>query len=764
VSAVVTLLLAVEDASGTKQALASKHFRTDGSKYSPRTAYYLALQLHARSVSELGKIWNISASQSSTLLCNAAWPNLPVFDIDELGEIKFAVFQKRGFQIAPQSALSNIKTERIAVARTKENTQPTSWLLIDVDETPATPDPFRDMNRDRLFNLLDRHCPGISRAPRIDTSSASSRVFRDGAPVGKGRGHSWVQLKSGEHLAQFRSGLRSAMVASGDFWTEPDVRGRSQIKTPIDFAPMNQITLVFSGKPTSEEGLVVGEPDIELVNHDGAPWDLNKLILPGDEAVREAHQKARPGVRVSVANSQIAFHDLLPDMPVELEKGKVGTLDTCFQELLLRRALGDEPKLRIQSPLRPESRSLAAFVTLTRNGELALRDSGLPGETHFFERDPAADFAQPYKESKSRFKVHSPAELLARPPIPWIIKRIIPKKETAMLFGPSGLGKSFVTLDLAIAVARGVPWFGCKTNQCGVLWVAAEGGASLTLRLNAYQQHHGINLDSVPFGAITASVSMRDGDEQDIIEAALERPGTGLIVLDTLNRSMGGGDENSGSDMSQYLAAVGQISEQTGATVLVVHHTGKDLTKGARGHSSLNAAVNTELKLEKVGDQRMLSVSKSRDDEDGKSFAFELLKIKLGVDEDLEDINSCVVLPVEGVTAKAWLKLSNATAVALRSLEYCANAKSDFLIDEPGVAVSEWKSQALKSGISGSEKETAKTKAFDRAKQDLQMHNLISSEGGLYWLTSSGREWLSAQPGHLRQTGTLPSVVSCLSH
>ena len=755
-------MVAVKNASAMKPVQASKHFRADGSKESPSPAYYLALQLHARSVSELRNIWAISASHSSKLLCNAAWPNLPVYDINELGDINFALFQERGFLIAPKSALSNIKTERTVVARTKENTQPTSWLLIDVDETPATPDRFRDMNRDRLFNLLNRHCPGVSRAPRIDTSSASSRVFLDGSPVGKGRGHSWVLLKSGDQLAQFRTGLRSAMISAGDSWTEPDVRGRSQIKTPIDFAPMNQVTLVFSGKPTSEEGLIVGEPDIQLVNHDGPPWDLNMLISPSADAVLVAYQKAHPEAWVSMSGQQIAVHDLVPDTPVELENGQVVTLDFCYQELLLKKALGVEPKQRIQSPLRPESRSLAAFVTLTRNDELALYDSGLSGETHFFERDPAADFAQPYKESTSRFTVYSPAELRARPAIPWIIKGVLPRGGMAMLFGPSGLGKSFVTLDLVLAVARGVPWFGCKTNQCGVLWVAAEGSGSLGSRLDAYEKHHDINLDSVPFRAITAGVSLLHGDAWHIIEAVLERPGIGLIVLDTLNKSMGGGDENDSVDMGKFLTAVGQIAEETGATVLVVHHAGKDAAKGARGHSSLKAAVDTELELKKDGEQRLLSISKSRDGEDGKVFAFELLKIKLHVDEDLEDVNSCVIQPAEKVNAKARLKLSNATAAALRSLETCA--KSDFLIGEPGVALSEWKSQAFKSGISGSEKETAKTKAFDRAKQDLQMHNLILSEGGLYWLTSSGREWLSAQPGHPRQTGTLPSVVSCLSH
>lgn len=261
---------------------------------------------------------------------------------------------------------------------------------------------------------------------------------------------------------------------------------------------------------------------------------------------------------------------------------------------------------------------------------------------------------------QSGFKAMNIPELLSLPSHRWLIKGLLPANGLCLLYGNSGSGKTFITLDLCFAVALGKSWQGKRVKQSAVIYVAAEGGGGLPNRIKAYQQHHTIDLSDAPFSAITCGLSLLAGDASKVIAACKEADNSGLeiglVVLDTLNRSMGGGDENSSLDMGKYLSAAAQISEETGALVLIVHHSGKDVSKGARGHSSLRAAVNCELEVRRDGDVRILKVSKSRDGLDGEEFAFRLETLILGVDEDLEQITSCAVTEanVNQAASRQW--------------------------------------------------------------------------------------------------------------
>ena len=116
----------------------------------------------------------------------------------------------------------------------------------------------------------------------------------------------------------------------------------------------------------------------------------------------------------------------------------------------------------------------------------------------------------------------------------------------------------------------------------------------------------------------------------------------GLIVIDTLNRVMGGADENASDAMGTLITQVDAIKEATDATVFIVHHAGKDNSRGARGHSSLRAAVDAEFEVTRNGRVRSIKVTKSRDGTDGVTYPVELVLIKLGLDKDLDAITSCV--------------------------------------------------------------------------------------------------------------------------
>ena len=104
-----------------------------------------------------------------------------------------------------------------------------------------------------------------------------------------------------------------------------------------------------------------------------------------------------------------------------------------------------------------------------------------------------------------------------------------------------------------------------------------------------------------------------------------------LVVIDTLARAFGGGNENSSEDMGAFITSCGHLQEAFDSALLVIHHSGKDAAKGLRGHSSLLGAVDTELELLRFDDQPkgILTISKQKDGEDGLRFGFEMVEIDI---------------------------------------------------------------------------------------------------------------------------------------
>ena len=253
--------------------------------------------------------------------------------------------------------------------------------------------------------------------------------------------------------------------------------------------------------------------------------------------------------------------------------------------------------------------------------------------------------------SNVALRVYSISELMALPPQTWLVKGVIPQTGMGIVYGDSGSGKTFITIDLALSIARGLSWQACRIKQAtGVLYVSAEGGGAMGARLQAYAKHHDTDLSALPFGVVTVGLNLRGGDDQKVIDGCNEMRSRGvpigLIVLDTLNRTMGGGDENSSQDMGAYLDAVARVVEKAGAFVLVVHHSGKDAKKGARGHSSLRAAVDTELEVKAEGAIQILKVTKSRDGLTGIEYLYKREVVVVATDDELEPITSCVAIPL----------------------------------------------------------------------------------------------------------------------
>jgi len=227
----------------------------------------------------------------------------------------------------------------------------------------------------------------------------------------------------------------------------------------------------------------------------------------------------------------------------------------------------------------------------------------------------------------------------------WLVKGLLPRAALAVIFGESGSGKSFVALDIGMAIARGIPWRGHRTRQGRVVYITAEGGGGFRGRLTAYARQHGIDLDTVPFGIINAAPNfLLKPDAIDVARAIQACQGAVAIFVDTLSQVMPGGNENAGESMGLVVSHLLGIHRATGALVLPVHHAGKDTTKGARGWSGLRAAADAEIEVLRMLAGRMIRVSKQKDGDDSGEWGFDLERIDIGFDEDEDIISSCVVV------------------------------------------------------------------------------------------------------------------------
>jgi RecA-family ATPase len=224
----------------------------------------------------------------------------------------------------------------------------------------------------------------------------------------------------------------------------------------------------------------------------------------------------------------------------------------------------------------------------------------------------------------------------------YLVKGWIDRGTLTVLYGDANAGKSFAAIDLAHCVREGIAWGGYKVSPGPVLYIAAEGGAVFQNRLAARKARFLVMRHQI---ALTG----RNPDAPPLAEAVrhlaeIEGEPFRLVIVDTLARAMGGGDENTAPDIAALVNGCGVIQHQTGAAVLLVHHSGKDAARGARGHSALRAAVDTELCVTVEDDGwRTIKATKQRDWPGGKDMRFKLSEVTLGRDRDGDAVTSCVV-------------------------------------------------------------------------------------------------------------------------
>ena len=245
----------------------------------------------------------------------------------------------------------------------------------------------------------------------------------------------------------------------------------------------------------------------------------------------------------------------------------------------------------------------------------------------------------------SRYRLLGQRELLEQPRMAWLVQGVLPKAGIAAIYGDTKSGKSFLAIDLLLAVAEGREWFGYQTEAVPATYLALEGQAGVSQRVLASSVSRGE--PSERFKVIAQDFSLTNPDDVNELAACLVQSGRqgGVLIIDTLARATAGLDENASRDMGQVIQAVSKLQSLVGGLVILVHHTGKTDRKGPRGHSSFLAALDAAILVEAKARRRTWTVDKAKDAKDGTAHGFELEVVSLGVDAQNNPASSCVIVP-----------------------------------------------------------------------------------------------------------------------
>lgn len=275
-----------------------------------------------------------------------------------------------------------------------------------------------------------------------------------------------------------------------------------------------------------------------------------------------------------------------------------------------------------------------------------------------------------------------------------LVKGIIPRVGISLIWGKPKCGKSFWLFDLMMHVALGWEYRERSVNQGPVVYCCFEGQTGFEARVEAFRlQRLDNHSGSVPLYLIPVTLNLVR-DHQALMKAIRDTLGDQAPVavnLDTLNRSIGG-SENSDEDMSAYIRAADAIRETFECAVVIVHRCGHEGTR-PRGHSSMPGAIDAQIQVSRDHADRIVAeLELAKDGPQGMEIVSSLEIVTVGMDEDGEEITSCVVKPEEvsgnSETRQPKLKPNQQTVFAI--LHTAGSA---------GLTLEDWNAQAKDAGI-----------------------------------------------------------------
>jgi hypothetical protein len=330
----------------------------------------------------------------------------------------------------------------------------------------------------------------------------------------------------------------------------------------------------------------------------------------------------------------------------------------------------------------------------------------------------------------------------------WLIKGIIEQATVGMFFGSPASGKSFAAMDMAYCIAIGHDFANKPVQQGQVVYLAGEGFNGLSKRFKALEAKYQTKTSDIYISNMPASLMCKENTDKVIEEVDKICPNPSLIIVDTLHRNFGGGDENSAKDVGKLMEVITAIIHHTGSAVLLVHHSGHSAGDRARGSSALKAALDVEYKISKKGDVVTMKNTKVKDFDEPKPILFNLVSqpISEWLDDEGRPVKSAVLAINNDEAPKRKVLLSKRESGALNALEALINDKgilipqtaikaNPMLSGKSYIHLDDWRIEVYKLLDADDLDNQAKQKAFKRAREKLEEGKLVIVSDDFYCLS-----------------------------
>jgi len=329
----------------------------------------------------------------------------------------------------------------------------------------------------------------------------------------------------------------------------------------------------------------------------------------------------------------------------------------------------------------------------------------------------------------------------------WLVEDIIERETFGLVFGDSASGKSLLIQDLCFCVSTGIDWHGKPTQQGNVLYIVGEGQLGLQKRFRAISNKYGRGTNNLFISERPAALMCPD-DTNEVRELIDQIGNVTLIVIDTLHRNFGAGDENSSKDFAQFLNNIDRQLKPCGATILVIHHSGHGDKERGRGSSAIRAAMDFEYKVEKkqVDKKLCFSNTKMKDFKPPEAMFFDFRTEGDSVVLELDDSYKTKGgtkrdKPLNGNSLKVFQVLNKALEIAGEKppqliIDYFEHDRSQ--LPDKVVTAEAWRELAYPAmtviGEDEKKKTSALKKAYQRARNEITDRGYTGNHGDYYWL------------------------------
>jgi hypothetical protein len=251
------------------------------------------------------------------------------------------------------------------------------------------------------------------------------------------------------------------------------------------------------------------------------------------------------------------------------------------------------------------------------------------------------------------------------------------------------------------------------------------------------------------FLLLNEPISIDNPSDMAKLKSAITQIKPALVIFDTFSSLVSNTNENDNGDVARVLNLVrNTCHNEYGTSSIIVHHTGKDDTKGMRGASAFKNNVDFSIELKRGGGSNtVMSCEKMKDGENFKDIYMAAKVVDLEIiDDDGEPVTSLAMTSVEGSkpdfkTTKSLNEKELATLAAIsEAISEASEAPPQHIVERFGEAVKQVVSIATlrcyaypRFAIS----QNSKRSALSRALTNLENAYKIRCCGEYCWLVDS---------------------------